>query len=53
MDPRPSALCGTCLGAGPANHSILAEDPHDVDPDALKEIEIVRTVVGGRTVYEG
>ena len=31
---------------------ILAESPYDVDPDRIKEIEIVRTVVGGRTVYE-
>ncbi len=31
---------------------ILAEDPHAVDPDAIKEIQVVRTVVGGRTVYE-
>ena len=31
---------------------VLAEDPHDVDPDRIKEIEIVRTVVGGTTVYE-
>ena len=31
---------------------ILAESPHDVDPDRIKEIEVVRTVVGGRTVYE-
>jgi predicted amidohydrolase YtcJ len=31
---------------------ILAEDPHDVDPDRIKEIRLVRTVVGGRTVYE-
>ena len=31
---------------------ILAEDPHDVDPDRIKEIRIVRTVVGGTTVYE-
>ncbi len=31
---------------------ILAEDPHDVDPDRIKEIQIVRTVVGGTTVYE-
>ncbi len=36
-----------------ADFVVLAEDPHDVDPDALKEIDIVRTVVGGRTVYEG
>ena len=32
---------------------MLAEDPHEVDPDALKEIGVVRTVVGGRTVFEG
>ena len=31
---------------------ILAESPYDVDPDRIKEIAIVRTVVGGRTVYE-
>jgi len=31
---------------------ILAEDPHDVDADRIKEIQIVRTVVGGTTVYE-
>ena len=35
-----------------ADFVILAEDPHDVDPDHLKEIQIVRTVVGGDTVYE-
>ena len=32
---------------------VLAEDPHQADPDALKEIGVVRTVVGGRTVFEG
>lgn len=31
---------------------VLAEDPHDVDPDHLKEIGVMRTVVGGRTVHE-
>lgn len=31
---------------------VLAESPYDVDPDRIKEIEVVRTVVGGRTVYE-
>ncbi len=35
-----------------ADFVILAEDPHDVDPDRLKEIQIARTVVGGDTVYE-
>jgi hypothetical protein len=32
---------------------ILAEDPHEVDPDSLKDIKIARTVVGGKTVYAG
>jgi predicted amidohydrolase YtcJ len=31
---------------------VLAEDPHAVDPDQLKEIGVVRTVVGGTTVHE-
>ncbi len=31
---------------------MLSESPYDVDPDALKEIHVVRTVVGGQTVYE-
>jgi predicted amidohydrolase YtcJ len=30
---------------------VLAEDPHDVDPDRIKEIQVVRTVVGGRAVH--
>ncbi len=34
-----------------ADFVILADDPHDVDPDQLKHIEIVRTVVGGTTMY--
>lgn len=35
-----------------ADFVLLADDPHDVDPDAIKHIEVVRTVVGGTTVYE-
>ena len=35
-----------------ADFVILAEDPHDVDPDLIKEIQVIRTVVGGRTVHE-
>jgi predicted amidohydrolase YtcJ len=30
---------------------MLAQDPHDVNPDEIKNIPIVRTVVGGRTVH--
>lgn len=34
-----------------ADFVVLAEDPHEVDPDRIKDIEVVRTVVGGRTMY--
>jgi len=35
-----------------ADYVFLAEDPHETDPDRIKEIEVLRTVVGGRAVYE-
>ena len=34
-----------------ADFVMLDRDPHDVDPDAIKEIAVVRTVAGGKTVY--
>jgi len=34
-----------------ADFVILAQDPHQADPDRIKEIKVVRTVVGGRTMY--
>ena len=34
-----------------ADFVILEKDPHDVDPMTIKDIKIVRTVTGGRTVY--
>ena len=34
-----------------ADFVVLADDPHDVDPDMIKEIPVVRTVVGGRTMH--
>jgi hypothetical protein len=35
-----------------ADFVILEKDPHDVDPDDIKNIRIMRTVLGGKTVYE-
>ena len=35
-----------------ADYVFLAEDPHETDPDRIKEIKVLRTVVGGRAVYE-
>lgn len=34
-----------------ADFTMLATDPHDVNPDEIKNIQVVRTVVGGRTVH--
>ena len=31
---------------------VLSEDPHAIDPEKIKDIKIVRTVVGGNTVYD-
>jgi predicted amidohydrolase YtcJ len=34
-----------------ADFVMLAKDPHEVNPDEIKNITVVRTVVGGRTMY--
>lgn len=34
-----------------ADYVVLADDPHNVDPDTIKDITIVETVTGGRSVY--
>jgi len=31
---------------------VLADDPHTVNPDKIKDIRIVRTITGGKTVYQ-
>jgi predicted amidohydrolase YtcJ len=43
---------GTITAGKLGDFVILAEDPHDVEPDLIKTIRVVRTVVGGRTVFE-
>jgi predicted amidohydrolase YtcJ len=35
-----------------ADFTMLEKDPHDVNPDEIKNIKILRTVVGGKAVYE-
>ena len=35
-----------------ADFVVLAEDPHTVNQEKIKDVEIVRTVTGGSTVYQ-
>jgi predicted amidohydrolase YtcJ len=35
-----------------ADYVVLADDPHTVDPEKIKDIKIVRTITGGTVMYE-
>jgi len=35
-----------------ADFVVLAEDPHTIDPEKIKDMKVVWTVLGGNTVYE-
>jgi predicted amidohydrolase YtcJ len=35
-----------------ADFVVLADDPHTIDPERIKDITIVQTVVGGAAVYQ-
>ncbi|MDC0220362.1 amidohydrolase [Gammaproteobacteria bacterium] len=44
-------LKGSITAGKLADFVILADDPHDIEADEIKNIEIVRTVVGGITMF--
>ncbi len=44
-------LKGSITAGKLADFTMLGADPHEVDPNQLKDIKIVRTVVGGKTMY--
>jgi predicted amidohydrolase YtcJ len=48
---REEAIKGTITPGKLADFVVLSEDPHTIDPEKIKDITIVRTVVGGNTVY--
>src|SRR5271155_546120 len=49
---REEAIKGSITAGKLADFVVLAEDPHSVDPSKIKDIKIMRTVVGGVTVYQ-
>jgi predicted amidohydrolase YtcJ len=46
------AIKGSITPGKLADFVLLAEDPHTVNQEKIKDIEIVRTVTGGSTVYQ-
>ena len=46
------SIKGSITAGKLADFAVLADDPHTVAKDKIKDIQIVRTVVGGATVYE-
>jgi predicted amidohydrolase YtcJ len=46
------AIKGSIAAGKFADFVVLADDPHTVNPEKIKDIEIVRTVTGGSTVYQ-
>jgi predicted amidohydrolase YtcJ len=49
---REETIKGSITPGKLADFVVLAEDPHTVDPSRIKDIKIVRTVVGGTTVFQ-
>lgn len=47
------AIKGSIAPGKLADFVVLADDPHTVEPDRIKDIAIVRTVTGGNVVYQG
>ena len=46
------AIKGSITTGKLADYVVLADDPHTVDAEKIKDIQIVRTVVGGKTSYQ-
>ena len=49
---REESLKGSITAGKLADFVMLADDPHGVSPEKIKDIPIVRTVVGGTTMYQ-
>ncbi len=49
---REEAIKGSITPGKLADFVVLADDLHAIDPEKIKDIQIVRTVVGGATKYQ-
>jgi predicted amidohydrolase YtcJ len=49
---REETIKGSITPGKLADFVVLADDPHTVDPDKIKDIAVVRTVTGGNAVYQ-
>jgi predicted amidohydrolase YtcJ len=49
---KEEAIKGSITPGKLADFVVLADDPHTVDREKIKDIQIVRTVVGGETKYQ-
>ena len=52
FDTHEEAIKGSISAGKLADYVVLADDPHTIDMEKIKDIEIVRTVVGGKTKYQ-
>lgn len=46
------AIKGTITAGKLADYVVLADDPHTIDPEKIKDLQIVQTVVGGTISYQ-
>ena len=49
---REESLKGSITPNKLADFVVLADDPHTVNKEKIKDIQIVRTVTGGTTMYQ-
>ena len=49
---REESIKGSITAGKLADFVILADDPHSVDPSKIKDVRVVRTVVGGMTTFK-